>query len=798
MHRHSAKRPVIERYARFVVARPWWVLALVLAITSVLGLGLRHVQVEVDPDKQLPQSHPYIQTLNETHRLFGDKNLVIIGLAPTNGDVFSPTFLNTLRRITDAIAALPGVNNQLTQGLASRNVKFLSRAGTDGFSVAPLMPTEPIETATALKTRDRALSDPSLSGTLVSADGSTTAIYATFELSNELPGYVNLHTAVRDTLERYHDGSFTYHLAGPVIVASELTKHASSASLFFVASLVVIGLIHFDAFRTLQSIILPLATGLLAVLWSLGLMGWARISIDPYNATTPVLILAVAAGHAVQILKRYYEELRSGSSNEAAIVSALVHVGPVMIAAGVIASCSFFSLATLGTDSMRTFGLFTGLGIVSALANELTTIPALRAILPRPSDRACERELATHPRIDSALGRLAVASANPRYARLTLIAYSAIAVGSAALAVNISIDTSFKKTFSSLDPIRLDDELLNSRLAGTNTLLLLVEGDHEGAIADPVALRGLDKLERRLEELPGVGRAISVVDTIKTMHAVLRPDDSVLPDTQQLGLQYLFLYGLSGGDNLGPQLTVDNRIAKVIVMTHEDSTRYGEDLIRDSYRIAAEELPPGYRVRAAGTLASNAALTERMVTGKMSSVAQIALITILVASLILRSILGGIIVAAPLVLAVLFNLGIMGALGVPMDVSTAVIIAMAVGIGADYAVYFVFRLREEYADDPNYSAALQRTMHSSGKAILYVSSAVGFGYAVLCFSGFRIFVQLGSMVGMAMVTSSAGTLSVVPAILTLLNEAGWTERILRPKITLGGRDSLQQASGLHP
>jgi predicted RND superfamily exporter protein len=798
MHRHSAKRPVIERYARFVVARPWWVLALVLAITSVLGLGLRHVQVEVDPDKQLPQSHPYIQTLNEIHRLFGDKNLVIIGLAPTNGDVFSPTFLNTLRRITDAVAALPGVNNQLTQGLASRNVKFLSRTGTDGFSVAPLMPTEPLETATALKTRDRALSDPSLSGTLVSADGSTTAIYATFELSNELPGYVNLHTAVRDTLERYRDGSFTYHLAGPVIVASELTKHASSASLFFVASLVVIGLIHFDAFRTLQSIILPLATGLLAVLWSLGLMGWARISIDPYNATTPVLILAVAAGHAVQILKRYYEELRSGSSNEAAIVSALVHVGPVMIAAGVIASCSFFSLATLGTDSMRTFGLFTGLGIVSALANELTTIPALRAILPRPSDRACERELATHPRIDSALGRLAVAIANPRYARLTLIAYSAIAVGSAALATNIVVDTSFKKNFSSSDPIRLDDELLNSRLAGTNTLLLLVEGDHEGAFADPFALRGLDKLERRLEELPGVGRAISVVDTIKTMHAVLRPDDSVLPDTQQLGLQYLFLYGLSGGDNLGPQLTVDNRIAKVIVMTHEDSTRYGEDLIRDSYRIAAEELPPGYRVRAAGTLASNAALTERMVTGKMSSVAQIALITILVASLILRSILGGIIVAAPLVLAVLFNLGIMGALGVPMDVSTAVIIAMAVGIGADYAVYFVFRLREEYADDPNYSAALQRTMHSSGKAILYVSSAVGFGYAVLCFSGFRIFVQLGSMVGMAMVTSSAGTLSVVPAILTLLNEAGWTERILRPKITLGGRDSLQQASGFHP
>lgn len=798
MRPHSARPPAMERYGRFVVTRPWWVLAIILVTTSILGVGLRHVQVEVDPDQQLPQSHPYIQTLNEIHHLFGDKNLVIIGLAPTDGDVFSPRFLNTLRRVTDAIAALPGANDQLTQGLASQTVKFLSRTGAEGFSVVPLMPTEQVDLPTAVEIRNRALSDPSLTGTLISPDGSITAIYATFELSNELPGYVNLHGAIKDTLERYRDGSFTYHLAGPVIVASELTKHASRASLFFVASLVVIGLIHFDAFRTLQAIILPLATGILAVLWSLGLMGWARISIDPYNATTPVLILAVAAGHAVQILKRYYEELRLGFSNDAAIVSALVHVGPVMIAAGVIASCSFFSLATLGTDSMRTFGLFTGLGIVSALVNELTTIPALRAVLPRPTDRSCERELGTHPRIDSTLDRLAVAIAMPRYATLTLLAYSAIAVGSAALATNIYLDTSFKKNFNSLDPVRLDDELLNTRLAGTNNLLLLVEGEGEGAIAAPSALGALDKLERRLEGLPGVGRALSVVDTIKTMHGVLRTDDSALPDTQQLGLQYLFLYGLSGGDNLGPQLTVDNRIAKVVVMTHDDSTRYGEELIGDAYRIAAEELPPGYRVRAAGTLASNAALTDRMVTGKMSSVAQIALITMIVASLILRSVLGGVIVAAPLVLAVLFNLGIMGALGIPMDVSTAVIIAMAVGIGADYAVYFLFRLREEYADDHNYSAAIQRTMHSSGKAILYVSSAVGLGYAVLCFSGFRIFVQLGSLVGLAMFTSSVGTLSVVPAILTLLNEAGWTERVLGPKVQTRGRDALQRASGFHP
>lgn len=789
-------RPILERYGRFVVARPRWILAAILAVTAILGHGLRYAQVEVNPDQQLPQDHPYIRTLNEIHHLFGDKNLVIIGLTPTQGDVFSPSFLNKLASITEAIAAIPGANNQLTQALASPNVKILSRAGDDGFSATPLMPTPPFDSAQASEIRKRTMSLTSLTDVLVSADASVTAIYATFELSDTLPGYVNLHAAIEDTLESHSDGSFSYQLAGPVVVASELSRHASRASLFFAASLVIIGLIHFDAFRTLQSIILPLATGILAVLWSLGAMGWAGISIDPYNATTPVLILAVSAGHAVQILKRYYEELRHGASNQEAVVSALVHVGPVMIAAGLIASCSFFSLATLGTDSMRTFGLFTGLGIISALANELTTIPALRAVLRRPTDQACNRESTTHPRVDHALQRLSAAVSDPRRAKRILYGYAIIAVVSTILATNISVDTSFKKNFAAQDPLTVADEVLNTRLAGTNDLLLMIEGEEEGAIADPSALRAIDKIERRLELLPGVGRAISVTDTIKTIHRVLQPDSrEALPETKHLGLQYLFLYGLSGGDNLAPLLTVDNRVAKIIVLTNDDSTRYAEQLISEAYLIAAQELPPGYRVRAAGTLASNAALTERMVTGKMLSVGQIAMITVLVASLIFRSILTGGIVAAPLVLSVLFNLGTMGALGIPMDVSTAVIIAMAVGIGADYAVYFVFRLREEYATAGSYIGALDRTMHGSGKAILYVSSAVGLGYAVLCISGFRIFVQLGAMVGLAMFTASLGTLTVVPAILTLLNESGWAKAVLGPDVATWAPRSDQQASG---
>jgi len=112
-----------------------------------------------------------------------------------------------------------------------------------------------------------------------------------------------------------------------------------------------------------------------------GLMGMLRIPLDPFNTTTPILILAVAAGHAVQILKRYYEELRALSGRSRRIRVAVSKVGPSLLTAGTIAALSFFSLAAFRTNTIRNFGLLAGFGIVATLLVELTLIPALRAIL---------------------------------------------------------------------------------------------------------------------------------------------------------------------------------------------------------------------------------------------------------------------------------------------------------------------------------------------------------------------------------------------------------------------------------
>jgi predicted RND superfamily exporter protein len=768
---------VLRNYARWVTRHRLLVCAVLLLTTLLLARAASRLHVEIDPDRQLPQDHPFIQTLNDVHRIFGDKNLVVVGLFPHDGKVFTPAFLHKLSEVTERIRHVPGANQALIQSLAAPQVKEI-RGTEEGMEVERVMDGPPDDEAGAEAVRRRAFSNDAYVGTLVAADGSAAAVQASFELTPETPGYRHLHMAVLGAVKACDDGTFDYRLSGPVVFLSQLSAYAGRMVYYFPLALLVIGLVHYEAFRTLQALFLPLLTALLSVVWAIGLMGLLGVPLDPFNTTTPILILAVAAGHAVQILKRFYEEYDRSGDVDTAIADSLGRVGPVMLAAGTIAALSFCSLATFRTATIRTFGLFTGFGIISAMVIELTIIPAVRALLPAPRLREREREAAAHPWLDGFLRASARIAASPAR-RWVFLGTALLVAACVAFASRIQIDMSHKREFKAGEQVRVDDAAINAKLAGTNTLIVLVEGKEEGALEEPAIMRAIYRLERNLEAQPGVGKALSYVDFVRKMHLAMtgdaigdRTEAGELPGTRRLTAQYLFLYSLSGGaEDFDTLLDPAHRAAKVRLLVHEDSTLYGQALIATAREQIEKTFPPGYTVRFTGSLASSAAAAEVMVHGKLRNILQVGVITLAIASLLLRSLLGGLLVAMPLALTVAVNFGVMGLLGIPLDTVTSAISAMAVGIGADYAIYLLFRVREELSHGGTLEDALVRALMSSGKAVLFVSSAIAFGYATLCLSGFAFHVQLGSLVALAMLVSSASTLVLLPSVVARFRPA---------------------------
>jgi predicted RND superfamily exporter protein len=401
----------------------------------------------------------------------------------------------------------------------------------------------------------------------------------------------------------------------------------------------------------------------------------------------------------------------------------------------------------------------------------MTIIPAVRSMLPAPQRHELEREAAAHPILDALLAAISRVSSH----RGVGIAALMVAIACGVLASRIQVNTSLKREFSTRDRVRVDDAAINEHFAGTNTLMLLIEAAEDGGLEEPVILRALAQLQARLVQEPGVGKAVSYVDFLRKIHLALnadRSDAGDLPTTKAMTAQYLFLYSMSGGgEDFDTIIDPAHRFAKVRLLVHEDSTKYAQGLIARAKDLVRDTIPPGYSVRYTGTLANTTAATEVMVEGKLRNILQIAVITVVISAFLLRSLVAGLLVALPLALAVAVNFGVMGLLGIPLDTMTAAISAMAVGIGADYAMYLLFRIREENAVARDLDEAIERALMTSGKAILFVSTAIAVGYATLCLSGFVVHVQLGSLVALAMLVSSAGALVLLPAIIARLRPA---------------------------
>jgi predicted RND superfamily exporter protein len=113
-------------------------------------------------------------------------------------------------------------------------------------------------------------------------------------------------------------------------------------------------------------------------------------------------------------------------------------------------------------------------------------------------------------------------------------------------------------------------------------------------------------------------------------------------------------------------------------------------------------------------------------------------------------------------------MGFMGITGIWLSVATATISAMAIGLGADYGIYFMYRFREQMSKGMNWEDALIETEKHSGKAILFVASAVALGYLCLMLSGFKLHIYLGILVPLAMIVCSLGTLTLIPIIIMML------------------------------
>jgi hypothetical protein len=770
------RQTIMRKYVEFTIKWSWGVIGAVLALTVLLAWQLGKLAIDMDPDIWAPQQHPYVLTTKKLQNTFDGTNIIVVGVAPKHGDIYNPKVLEKIRFIQAGIERLPDAIRHNIVSLAASKVKDI-RGTSDGMTAKPFMKDIPRSESDLSALKNAVARNPIYTKSLISEDGKSASIVADFKLDKANPLYAPLFEGVKKVVDEMRDDDVDIYIGGAPVQLAWFEYHINKMPMYFgIAFLIIMG-IQYWSFRSIQGMLLPVVTSLFSVVWALGLMGLFGVHMDVLNTTTPILIMAIAAGHAIQMLKRYYEEYRRlsllkgqnetpASINRLAIVESLERVGPVLIMTGLIAVVTFFSLMTSKISVVRHFGVFAGAGVLSALILELTFIPAVRSLLPPP--RRSEVEMEHHVVLDRALTGLARLLSDGNALRLLIVGVLAIAVlfsGS----IFLRVDNSLKRYNTPDSVVRTDDTQLNARFAGTNSLIFMIEGDADDTLKDPRVLRGIEAIQNHLNSNPIVGKTQSIVDLIKRMNESMHADDpryDVIPDQRNEIAQYLLLYSLSGDpEDFSNFVDAPYRRAAIWVFLKDDSTVLAQNLDREVQQIAASTMPPNVSVRMGGPLAQLTAINEAITQAKFKNMAQIVVVVFLLSSLALRSLIGGIFIIVPLIAVVLANFGLMGWFGIPLDMGTAITAAMAMGVGADYELYLLFRFREELARTGDLRAATKESLLTSGKAIVFVAASVAGGYSILLMTGFGFYTRLSVVVIATMAISAFTALVFIRAMI---------------------------------
>jgi len=755
----------------WVLEHPKSILIALLLITVVAVSQMRHIHIETDVDAMLPKhSDAYInkQVLEER---FGGTDMVIIGIINDNKEgVYNPHTLAMVGELTDWLAQQPLFRTLALNDLLSLATIKDIRGSEAGLDVEKFMGSAPETKADIDHLRSRMHAFGIYEDVIVSADGSGT-IFAVRPMPDSRHAYAEIYDLVKakvDEMEARGGGEKFFVSGRPVIegVFGQYMPAEMKRMQPIIMGLLL--LLLYLSFRTARGVFLPIIVVVMAEVWTLGTM--AALGYPIYTITTmlPILILAIGIADAVHFLsrERLLAHHQAYAHRKERMVEVMHELWKPMLMTTVTTGAGFLSMQASELPPIQDFGLFASLGIIYALLITMLLLPAALMVLPEKPHHAERTPLfSSYVRwLDGAV------LAYPKHimAFFAILLVVAI-VGATKLDVNASLVGQFKPN----DPLRQADQILNEKFSGTTSLDVMIDTGRENGLLEPLFLQHLADLQLEIEKSPVVGDSSSITEFLQLMNKALHADDPAwnrVPDSSNMAAQYLLLYSFSGApDDFETFMTGDYRQAHIRINMKTDETK-SVAMLLDQLKGKTDLWFPesdGYKVEWAGTAFTLSRMSDMIISGQIASLA----VSIVAIFLLCWWMFGRLLIAAiamiPVSLAVTVNYGMMGHMGIPLDIATALTGAMALGIGVDFAIHYLHRYHEESKLDRSYEDSVINTNRSVGHAILFNSFVVVGGFLVLLSAALYPQMKLGALIAATIVICYLATCYLFPVLLGL-------------------------------
>jgi predicted RND superfamily exporter protein len=749
--------------------RPW-VLALCLLATCILGWQASKLTMNASFDDTIPAHQSFIVNyLKYRSELKGVGNAVRIAVVSRHGSIYSTSYLNTLRKINDAVFLIPGVDRLGMKSLWTPNTRWaaVTQNGLDG---GPVIPDDYDGSARTVQQVKQNVARSGEVGELVADDARSSVIYVPL-LSKDPNGepldYAKLTHSLDEIRRQYaHDG-VQIRMTGFAVVMGDLIHGMRQVMWFFLLTALIATTAVFLYTRCLRSTVLVVAASLLAVLWQLGILHAIGFTLNPYSMLVPFLVFAIGMSHGAQKMNGIMQDVGRGAHRLVAARYTFRRLFVAGLAALLADAMGFAVLLLIDIKVIRELAIAACIGVALLVTTNLILLPILLSYFG-VSERAAARSLRAETELES--GR----KGHPVYGLLVRFtsrrwAWSALAATAALLVFGIvrSQGLQIGDVDAGAPELRpdsvynLDAAYMNGHYGASTDVFAVMVKTPPNECSNYATLMRLDALEWDLRQLDGVA----------STNSLALYNRRLLVGYNEGNPRW---WGLSPNQKMinfitsGAPTSLFNPSCSLLTLYTYLSNHKASTLTRLIGRVrafaAANDTPDARFLLAAGDAGIQAATNivvrrawNRMVVMVYGAVA-------LLCMLAFRSWRAVVVALVPLVVTTYLVEALMVALHMGVRVATLPVIAVGVGIGVDYALYTISVTLVQLRAGQRLEDAYYRALTFTGKVVVLTGLTLSAGVAVWAFSPIKFQADMGVLLAFMFLWNMVGALVLIPAL----------------------------------
>jgi len=780
----------LNRIARLIFRLRFPLLALAALLTVFMSCQAAKLRVSTDFSRMIPTGHAYIEDYQPFKEIFGGGNQIRVAVSRKQGTILTPEFLQTLRQITEDVMFVKGVDRLTVRSLVSPETRFVL-VNEEGFDMGPVVPDRIPETEEGLNRIYENILLAQLKGRLVAMDLKSALISG--EIYETGVDYLSVYRQLNEIRQRYDSEDLSVHINGFAMVVGFVNDALPKIVALFGLSILITFLILYRLFRHLALAMLPLLSGGLSVLWSLGVACLMGVPLDPMTSIVPFLVFSIGVSHGIQMVKRYLEECVAHAQGYDAAMHALAGLlipGTVALGTDV---AGFLTILFIPISVVRELAVTASVGIACIIVANILVLTLILSFFP------------------NLLGRRVRSAGRPPPALATRI-LSGVARwthgGNAYRVAGVSLLLGLIGIFSALtmtvgdvnpgEPLLWEDSTYNQDAAkimsdfmlGIDWLSVVVAGEQDGACKDNAVMQVVEDYEWEIGRIPGVTVVLSPVILGKAVNEMLHEGDirwRCLPiGFKQLG--YVMSYAGSDDDSEFMDMGCQNLNVRVFLSDHRGATI--RRVVQKTKEFVAAHPVPGARFVLAGGNAGVMAATNEVVKKAQFSMVFLVYLCVFVLCLVMfRSLKAPLIILAPLFLVSMLASAFMKAFGLGLNVNTLPVASLGVGVGVDYGIYLYSRLQEERRRRARFAEAVEKALHTTGAAVLYTALTLSAGVLTWLLSDLKFQADMGLLLGFLFLGNMIGAVIVLPALVYLFEARPETQSLHR-----GGQNDASQNS----